>query len=383
MQSWMSDVFINRLAKFLPNSPVSNDEMEDYLGKIDGRSSKAKGIILRNNQIKTRYYAIDKRTGKSTHTNYQLAAKAIEGLLDQNFKKDEIELLACGCVAPDQLLPSHAAMVHGELKCKPTEIVSISTACCAGIQAFKYAFMSVKSGNSKNAVAVGSEKVSGWLKSDKFNEEAADLKHLEENPIIAFEKDFLRWMLSDGAGAVLMQDKPNAEGLSLRIDWVDVLSFANQVDPCMYAGCEKNNDGSLTGWAELTPHDWATKSIFAFKQDTRLLGENIVKWGGVMWKRVCEKHHIDLDSITYFLPHLSSEFFRPKIMEELEKIGYPIAPEKWFTNLTKVGNIGSASPYIMLEELFNGGKFKKGDVVILMIPESARFSYAYVQLTVV
>lgn len=164
----MSEVYINRIAKFLPNEPVSNDQMEEYLGKIDGRPSKARSIILRNNQIKTRYYAIDKRTGKSTHTNYQLAARAIEGLLDDSFGKDDIELLACGCVAPDQLLPSHAAMVHGELNCRPTEIVSISTACCAGIQAFKYAFMSVKSGNSANAVAVGSEKVSGWLKSDKL-----------------------------------------------------------------------------------------------------------------------------------------------------------------------------------------------------------------------
>ena len=379
----MSEVYITRLAKYLPNNPISNDEMEDYLGKIDGRPSKAKSIILRNNQIKTRYYAIDKRTGKSTHTNYQLAAKAIEGLLDSDFTKDDIQLLSCGCVAPDQLLPSHAAMVHGELKCKPIEIVSVSTACCSGIQALKYAFMSVKSGNTENAIAVGSEKVSGWLKSDKYEEETEDLKHLEENPMIAFEKDFLRWMLSDGAGAALIENKPNENGVSLRIDWIEILSYANQLESCMYAGCEKNDDGSLTGWAELTPHDWAAKSIFAFKQDTRLLGENIVKWGGVMWKKVCEKHKIDTDKITYFLPHLSSEFFRNKIMEELEKIGYPISSEKWFTNLTKVGNIGCASPFVMLEELFNNGKIKKGDNIILMIPESARFTYAYVQLTAV
>ncbi|MBP9933342.1 MAG: hypothetical protein KBF25_06590, partial [Chitinophagaceae bacterium] len=81
--------------------------------------------------------------------------------------------------------------------------------------------------------------------------------------------------------------------------------------------------------------------------------------------------------------HLSSEYFRPKIMEELQKIGYPIPPEKWFTNLTSVGNIGSASPYLMLEELFNQNRIKKGDVIILMVPESARFSYGYAQLTAV
>lgn len=379
----MSEVYITRVSKFMPNNPVPNEEMEEYLGKIDGRASRAKSIVLRNNQIKSRYYAIDKKTGKSTHTNYQLAAKAIEGLLDDNFKKDDIEMLACGCVAPDQLLPSHAAMVHGELKCKPTEIVSISTACCAGIQAFKYAFMSVKCDNSSNAIAVGSEKVSGWLKADKFDEEAEDLKHLEENPIIAFEKDFLRWMLSDGAGAVLMQNKPNKNGISLKVDWVEVISYANQIEPCMYAGCEKNDDGSLTGWAEMTPHEWASKSIFAFKQDTRLLGENIVKWGGIMWKKVCQKHNINLENLTYFLPHLSSEYFRAGIMEELDKIGYPIPPEKWFTNLSRMGNIGSASPYVMLEELFNTGKIKKGDTIVLMVPESARFSYGYAQLTAV
>lgn len=379
----MSDVYINRISKFLPNDPIDNSQMEDYLGKIDGKPSRAKSIILRNNQIKTRYYAIDKNTGKSTHTNFQLAAKAVEALCDDSFNKNDIELLACGCVAPDQLLPSHAAMVHGELNCKPTEIVSISTACCAGIQAFKYAFMSVKCGNSNNAVAVGSEKVSGWLKSDKFDAEAEDLKHLEENPIIAFDKDFLRWMLSDGAGAVLMENKPNENSVSLRVDWVDIISYANEVESCMYAGCEKNEDGSLTGFAEMKPTDWATKSIFAFKQDTRLLGENIIKWGGKMWKKVCEKHHIDLDAVTYFLPHLSSEFFRPKMIEELNTIGYPIPAGKWFTNLTRVGNVGSASPYLMLEELFNTGKIKKGDVIILMVPESARFSYGYAQLTAV
>lgn len=379
----MRDVYITRLSKFLPNEPVPNDQMEEYLGKIDGRPSKAKGIVLRNNQIKTRYYAIDKATGKSTHTNYQLAARAIEGLFDERFGKNDMELMACGCVAPDQLLPSHAAMVHGELQTRPVEIVSISTACCAGIQAFKYAFMSVKSGNSRNAVASGSEKVSGWLKADKFDQEAEDLKHLENNPIIAFEKDFLRWMLSDGAGAALLQDTPNTEGVSLRVDWIEILSFANEVEACMYAGCRKNEDGSLTGWAELTPHDWGTQSIFAFKQDTRLLGENIVRLGVVMWKSLCEKRGIDPNKITYFLPHLSSEFFRPRIMEELAKVGYNIPAEKWFTNLSRVGNIGSASPYLMLEELFNGGKISKGDTIILMVPESARFSYGYMQLTAV
>jgi 3-oxoacyl-[acyl-carrier-protein] synthase-3 len=48
--------------------------------------------------------------------------------------------------------------------------------------------------------------------ADKFNHEAENLKLLEERPIIAFKREFLRWMLSDGAGAFLLktnQEKTN------------------------------------------------------------------------------------------------------------------------------------------------------------------------------
>jgi 3-oxoacyl-[acyl-carrier-protein] synthase-3 len=36
----------------------------------------------------------------------------------------------------------------------------------------------------------------------------------------------------------------------------------------------------------------------------------------------------------------------------------------------------------MLDELNRSGRVKKGDRILLMVPESARFSYAYALLTV-
>ena len=51
-------------------------------------------------------------------------------------------------------------------------------------------------------------------------------------------------------------------------------------------------------------------------------------------------------------------------------------------NLKKVGNVGSASIYLMLEELMNSGNLKKGDKILLSVPESGRFSYSYAYLTV-
>ncbi|WP_295116701.1 beta-ketoacyl-ACP synthase III [uncultured Chitinophaga sp.] len=378
----MKEVFITRLAKFLPNEPVGNDEMESILGMVDGRPSRARSIVLGNNKIKTRYYALDKN-GKTTHTNAQMTAEAVQGLFDEKFPMSKLQLLACGTTSPDQMLPNHAAMVHGLLKCQPVELIAATGACAAGMQAFKYAFMSIKSGNSENAVSTGSEKFSSWLLAEKFNPETDNLKQLTDNPIIAFEKDFLRWMLSDGASAALFQDKPNEEGLSLRVDWVEIASYAHELETCMYAGAIKQPDGSTTGWIDMSPEEWSNNSVFSFKQDTRLLGKNIVPSGAKMWKELVEKHGIDIDKLTYFLPHLSSEYFRFKIDEEISRLGVPIPQEKWFTNLTRVGNVGTASPYFMLEELLESGKLKKGDTIAMMVPESARFSYAYAHITVV
>jgi len=56
---------------------------------------------------------------------------------------------------------------------------------------------------------------------------------MERRPEIAFEKDFLRWMLSDGAGAALVQSQPNPERLSLRIDWMEMVSLAGDM-PVMH-----------------------------------------------------------------------------------------------------------------------------------------------------
>ncbi|WP_440134134.1 beta-ketoacyl-ACP synthase III [Chitinophaga sancti] len=378
----MNEVYITRLSKFLPNEPVGNDEMENILGLVDGKPSRARLRVLGNNKIKTRYYSLDK-DGKSTHSNAEMTAEAVKGLFDDKFPIEKMQVLACGTTSPDQLLPNHAAMVHGLLKCQPVELIAATGACAAGMQAFKYAWMSIKCGNSANAVSTGSEKFSSWMLSEKFEPETDRVKLIENNPIIAFEKDFLRWMLSDGASAALFQNKPNENGLSLRVDWVEIASYANELETCMYAGAVKNEDGTTKGWIDMTPEEWAQDSVFSFKQDTRLLGKNIVPSGAQMWKELVEKYKLDLEKLDYFLPHLSSEFFRFKIDEEITRLGVPIPQEKWFTNLVKVGNVGTASPYFMLEELMNNNLLKKGQTIVMMVPESARFSYAYAHLTVV
>jgi 3-oxoacyl-[acyl-carrier-protein] synthase-3 len=378
----MQDVFINYIATYLPNQPITNDAIEDRLGKINGRPSRAKAIVLRNNKIVQRYYALNEK-GQSTHTNTQLTYQAIQKVLQLSGRKAEsIAMLSCGTSTPDQWLPSHASMVHGALQNIPMEINSASGICTSGMNALKYAFMAIRSGCHPNAISTGSERVSSWLRAEKFKAESDKLEELQENPMIGFEKDFLRWMLSDGAGAMLLSDQPNQNGdLSLKMHWIDGVSYANELETCMYAGAMKVN-GELVSWSDLDQQTVIDQSVFAIKQDIKLLEANIIQKGVQSCLSIAAKHGLELDSLTYFLPHISSFVFKDKLFEAFKAAGYEIPADKWFINLDRVGNVGAASIYLQLEELVRSGMLQSGQKILLSVPESGRFSYVYALLEV-
>ena len=379
----LNEVYITNTSSFFPNNSVSNDEMEDYLGFINDAPSRSKAIVLRNNGIKRRFYALTKE-GVSTHTNAQMTALAVNALFKNNPADiKSIELLSTGTSTPDQLMPSHGVMVHGCLpETNAVEVVSPSGVCCAGMHAFKYAYLATKAGNVKQAVATGSERFSVSLRSGNFEDEAKILKALVDDPYIGFEKEFLRWMLSDGAAAFLISNKKNETGISLRVEWMEGFSYANELEPCMYQGGEKEKDGTLKSYQDYTPQQIMSQSLLSIKQDVKLLSKNIVLYGGYGVKASLDKHGVKSEEIDYFLPHMSSEFFREKIYQQLIANGNGIMHDKWFVNLSQVGNVGAASVYFMVDELFHSGKLKVGDKIFLLVPESGRFSYMYSLLTV-
>ena len=139
------EVYINSTSAFFPNDPVPNEDMELYLGFINDIPSKSKPIVLRNNGIINRYYALAKG-GKATHTNAQMTALAVKALFeDDPTKLKNIELLSCGTSSPDQVIPSHGVMTHGWLpESEAIEVVSPAGVCCAGMHAIKYAYLAIR-----------------------------------------------------------------------------------------------------------------------------------------------------------------------------------------------------------------------------------------------
>ena len=379
-----SDVYIKRAAAFLPNPPVSNEQMEAVLGMTGDTLSRVRKMILRSNAITSRYYAIDPHTRRATHSNTELAALAVRGLLEQGLRADEIGSLACGTSYPDQILPGHAVMVHGLLpQIPPCEVVSTAGVCVAGMAAMKQAERAVRTGECREAVAAASETASAVLRGERFRCETDSLRLQDAKPEIAFEKDFLRWMLSDGAGAVQLGSEPLVGQLNFKIHWIDLLSYANEMPVCMYAGGEVR-EGRFVGWKEVDAQERERCSMMAVKQDVKLLNENIVAYTvEKALARALAKHGLQAAEVDYFLPHYSSGFFRDKLAAGLANAGFAIPQEKWFTNLAEKGNTGSASIYIILEEFMRRFPLRHGQNILCYIPESGRFSSCFMLLEAV
>jgi 3-oxoacyl-[acyl-carrier-protein] synthase-3 len=380
----MSEGFITATAVALPNAPVENDAIETVLGMVGGQPSRARRTVLRQNGIKRRHYAIDPATGKPTHSNASLTAEAIRALGDSGFAMKDIRCLVTGTSLPDQLMPGHGVMVHGELGNPACEVVSTAGICLSGLTALKYAWLAVKAGDAANAVATGSELSSAILRAEHFAaENAARIDALETRPLLAFEKDFLRWMLSDGAGAFLVEPEPRPGQLNLRIDWIDITSAAHRLPVCMYAGGERDAGGTFTGWPRLLPGEWAEKSIFAVRQDVKLLDRHVVEATlETPLRELVARRGLAAETIDWFLPHMSSYYFSQPLADGLARVGLPIPRERWFTNLETCGNTGSASIYIMVDALRRSGRLRAGQRLLCFVPESGRFSGGFMMLTV-
>lgn len=372
-------VYIRQTAAFLPNAPVGNDAMEAVLGMAGDVPSRVRARILRSNGIISRHYAIDPVSRQATHSCAELAAQAVQALFADDADWPAVGLLACGTSYPDQTMPGHGAMVHGLLPALgPCEMVSTAGVCVAGMAALKYAYTAIRSGEHRQAVACAAEAASAMMRKEAFAGEADARRAQDFRPELAFEKDFLRWMLSDGAGALYLSDTPAAG--CLKICWLDLVSYAHEQPVCMYAGGDWV-DGQWRGWKTFSAAEREALSVMSVKQDVKLLNEHIIAYTVEQaLSRSVARHGIRAEEIDYFLPHYSSAFFRDKVAAGLECIGFHIPQERWFTNLPTKGNTGSASIYIMLDEFVRSHAPAPGSKILCYVPESGRFSSSFMLL---
>ena len=365
-----SNVYLQSAGMFLPGAPVDNAGMDAYVAPLNRISDRLKRRILGENGIQTRHYAID-GAGQTVFSNAQMAQAAIEATLAQAGRKlGEVGFLSSGSSGGDALMPGFANMIQGEMAAPPMETLSVHGVCAASVGALQAAAQAVEGGAHPLALAVASEMPSRLFKRSRFAAQGYDTD---------FDAHFLRWMLSDGAGAVLLggpQALPHTPGLRLKLRWTHQRSFAGDYPVCMQLGLTPDRSTShldFPAWG-----DAEAAGALALRQDIRLLPHLF---------DVCIHEYADLAhqgwvperGIDHFLCHYSSERFIPVVDELLEKAQLGIPRERWWSNLAWRGNTGAASIFIMLSEFLQqqGRRLKAGDTVLCFIPESGRFTAGF------
>jgi 3-oxoacyl-[acyl-carrier-protein] synthase III len=368
--------YITAMGTFLPGEPIDNESMEDYLGKINGKASRARARILRQNGIKTRHYAIDKQQ-RTLFSNAEMAARAARCALERGgLSLEAVDFLAAATSQSDHPLPGFASMVHAEMGSPPCEIATLHGVCASGVMALKTAALHVASGKQA-AVACASEFASRLFKSSRF-----EAQEKIRNAPLGFDVEFLRWMLSDGAGAAVLRSTPAAAGLCFEIEWIELKSCASRFDPCMYVGPAKNG-GRLASWLDYPSyHAAADAGAINLRQDVRMLDE-VMRQSVRGAVELVERGRLNPAAIDWLAVHYSSHVFLDEAYELACRSGFEMARERWFTNLPSKGNVGSASIFLLLEEMLYSGTLEPGHRVFCLVPESGRFLFGYMLLKVV
>ena len=382
--NFLRDVYITGTGVFLPGPPVGVGAMEDHIGRIGGRASAVGRRALRWNGVETRHYAMA-ADGTVEHSNASMAAGAAQAALDDaGLGLGDLQHLATATTQGDYLVPGHGPAVHAELGdlfggIGPIEVASYQSVCASALMAAKGAWLQVRAGEANVAVATGSEFSSRWFRPGFY--EGTDL--IDAKGRVRMEADFLRFTLSDGAGAVVMEPRPRQDGLSLKVEWIDLTSLAGAFDPCMWAGSTFADRADMkSAWSHAGPVAAHGVGAVALLQDFELLKIVIRAWIGVWMKKVDEGRIVP-DQVDHLLCHYSARSLREEIVSVLKSTRAMIPEEKWFSNLTTVGNIGSASIWVMLDEFMKSGRAKAGEKVLLIVPESGRAMVGFMMLEVV
>jgi len=345
--------------------------MDRFIAPVDARSSRIKRRILAENGIHTRHYALDTE-GRTLVSNAQMAANAVSNALAKaRLSSTDIDFLAAGTTGADVPAPGFANQIQGLLKAPPMATLSVQGICAAGISALRAAAHAIEIGDAGSAAVIGSDFPSRLFKRSRYT---------RAGERAGFDAHFLRWMLSDGAGAAVLARSPRpvpgqATGIAIRLRWIHTKSFSGDLPACMSIGTPENAPlDSYLDYASLAEAE--ADGAFVLRQDLRLL-PNLFDLGIGELMALTRAGLVDARKVDHFLCHYSSEKFRGVVRELLENADAAIPEERWYSNLKTRGNTGAASMFIMLDEFLETTSVQPGQQILCFVPESGRFTVAF------
>jgi len=307
---------ITGVGSYVPERILSNADLEKMVETSDEWITTRTGI-------KERRVAAD---GQFTSDLATEAAK--RAMAKADVTGEQIELIIVATITPDMPFPSTACLVQHKIGARRAAAFDIEAACSGFIYALEIAQQFIMSRTYDTVLVIGAEKLSSIV----------DWK--DRNTCVLF---------GDGAGAAVLQNRPQAHGLLTAV---------------MGADGEKADLLFMPGGGSRCP---ATMDSVAARQHyLRMEGKetfkNAVQAMLTAANEALKRCEIDITRIKCVIPHQANR----RIIDAVgERLG--ATPEQIFINLHKYGNTSAASVAIALDEAVQSHRVQRGDLILLIV----------------
>ena len=339
------------VGSYLPGPGLDQDQVRSFLRRYpDGLEESQQEQLIRDSGIEHRHFAIDAESVEKRESNTTMASAAAGRALDAaGWDANDVDLLVVTTPVPDQLMPPTSTLVQQQLGIEQCAEIEISANCTAPTKGLMFAASQLQLGAYKRALICNSQFASFGFVPPWMNPDSMDA-----------EQGHLRWILSDGAGAIaLEQGSPDIE-LQFHLE-----SRGTHLPSGMsieFGAAQADFAGAFASGRQHV----AQNPIKALKNASRFAIEGLA--------RMFEELRLDPASIDHFIPSISSVRVEKWMKREFGKLG--VDPKAWRLNFTRIGYVGSVAIPIMLDELASSGELKPGDRVCAIAEESSKWMFA-------
>lgn len=352
---------------FLPGKPIPFAQVDHYLGALDRAPRKIQRWLGRireimGEMIEVDYYhfAIDPDSREFTEDNVSMSVKAAnKALKEALLKATDIDFIAYGSAHQDQM-PTASVRIQEALGIERCAEISIHANCTSAYKALLTAFDFLRNGRYKKALVLSSGMSSSELRSEYYNQ-----------ALVSKEELFLRYFLSDGAGALILEAEEAAmpkKGLYLEHCYME--SIGGKKPAAM---------GNRRPAYFMNPLEEYEKGYHHLAQ---LFNENLRDLfnepdGSVFFKglqRMLQEYPIDKEKIRFFQVNFPSRHIAEIIMDECQSIGIP--RETLYTKMSTMGYIGPPMVLACMDKIRREEQLNSGDLLLSFVTEVSKFMQA-------
>ncbi len=306
---------VTGVGAYVPQRILTNADLEKIVETTDEWITSRTGITQRR-------VAADNEFTSDLGAEAARRAMAMAGV-----KPEQIDLIIVATITPDMPFPATACLVQQKIGAHRAAAFDLEAACSGFIYALEVGQQFINSQTYNTVLIIGAEKLSSIV----------DWK--DRNTCVLF---------GDGAGAAILQNRPDSHGL---------------LATCMGSDGTKANLLSMPGGGSRCPATEKSVSDRAhfLRMDGKDVFKNAVNAMCSAAREVLQRCELDISQIKLVIPHQANRRIIDAVADRLGG-----KPEQMFVNLDKYGNTSAASVAIALDEAVAAGQLQRGDLVLLV-----------------